>query len=162
MKLKFVKFKFAMKLEFQKLEFFEKIYSEKFWKFFMVLEFHELEYYEKLDFAKLEYSNSGKFLYIFKTVVDCNIVYKKMLFGYFCLKVITNITLSYITNKLPPQKLWNILKFCSSRVIISSYAIDTTFFITIKRVTNFAARYKSLPFTTLSCDVILIPLVYVS
>ena len=45
----------------------------------MVLEFHELEYYEKLDFAKLEYSNSGKFLYIFKTVVDCNIVYKKVL-----------------------------------------------------------------------------------
>ena len=162
MKLKFVKFKFAIKLEFQKLEFFEKIYSENFWKFFMVLEFHELEYYEKLDFAKLEYSNSGKFLYIFKTVVDCNIVYKKVLFGYFRLKVITNITLSYITNKLPPQKLWNILKFCSSRVIISSYAIDTTFFITIKGVINFAARYKSLAFTTLSCDLILIPVLYVS
>ena len=62
-------------------------------------------YHGKLNFAKLEYSNSGKFLYIFKTVVNCNIVYKKVLFGYFRLKVITNITLSYITNKLPPQEL---------------------------------------------------------
>ena len=62
-----------MKLKFQKLEFFEKIYSENFWKFFMVL-----------DFTKLEYPKSGRFLHISETVVDCNIVCKKVLFGYFC------------------------------------------------------------------------------
>ena len=157
MKLEFVKFKFAMKLKF-----LENIYFEKFWNFFMVLEFHELESYGKLDFVKFEYSNSSRFLHIFETIVDCNIVCKNVLFRYFRLKVITNITLSYITNKLPPQKLWNILKFCSSRVIISSYAMDTTFFTTIKLVTSFATRYKSLAYITLSCDLILIPLLYVS
>ena len=62
-------------------------------------------YHGKLNFAKLEYSNSGKFLHIFETVVDCNIICKNVLFGYFHPEVITNITLSYITNKLPPQKL---------------------------------------------------------
>ena len=44
----------------------------------------EFEYHEKLDFAKLEYPKSGKSLYIFEAVVDCNIVCKKMLFDYFC------------------------------------------------------------------------------
>ena len=62
-------------------------------------------YHGKLNFAKLEYSNSGKFLHIFETVVDCNIICKNVLFGYFHPEVITNITLSYITNKLPPQEL---------------------------------------------------------
>ena len=151
-----------MKLEFQKLKFFENIYFENFEIFLWYSSSWELKYYEKLDFSKFEYSNSGRFLHIFETIVDYNIVCKKMLFGYFCPEVITSITLSYITNKLPPPKLWNILKFCSSRVIISSYAIDTTFFITIKRVTIFAARYKSLAFTTSSYDLILIPLLYVS
>ena len=70
----------------------------------MILEFHELESYGKLDFAKFEFSNSSRFLHIFETVVDCNIVCKNVLFRYFRPKVITNITLSYITNKLPPQK----------------------------------------------------------
>ena len=68
-----------------KLEFFEKIYFKfikKFQNFFMVLEYHE-----KLDFAKLEYPKSGRFLHIFKIVVDCNIVCKKVLFGYFCLVI---------------------------------------------------------------------------
>ena len=158
MKLKFVKFKFVMKLEFQKLEFFLKKYTLKNFENF--LWYLSSMYHGKLDFVKLEYSNSGRFLHIFKTVVECNIVCKNVLFGYFGPEVITNITLSYITNKLPPQKLWNILKFCNSRVIISSYAIDTTFFTTIKWLINFGARYKSLAFTTLSCD--LIPLLYVS
>ena len=130
------------------------------WKILKI--FYGTRVHGKLNFAKFEYSNSGRFLHIFETVVNCNIVCKNMLFRYFRPKVITNITLSYITNKLPPQKLWNILKFCSSRVIISSYAIDTTFFTTIKWLINFAARYKSLAFTTLSCDLILIPLLYVS
>ena len=49
----------------------------------MALEFHELEYHGKLDFAKLEYPKSGKSLYIFEIVVDCNIVCKNVLFGYF-------------------------------------------------------------------------------
>jgi len=49
----------------------------------MVFEFHKLEYHEKLDFTKLEYQKSDRFLHISETVVDCNIVCKKMLFGYF-------------------------------------------------------------------------------
>ena len=36
----------------------------------MVLEFHELEYHGKLDFAKLEYLKSDKFLHISETVID--------------------------------------------------------------------------------------------
>ena len=44
----------------------------------------KLEYHEKLNIAKLEYPKSGKSLYIFETVVDCNIVCKKILFDYFC------------------------------------------------------------------------------
>ena len=43
----------------------------------------KLEYHGKLDFAKLKYPKSGRFLYIFETVIDCNIVYKKMLLDYF-------------------------------------------------------------------------------
>ena len=43
-----------------------------------------LEYYGKLDFATPEYSKSGRSLHIFETVVDCNIVCKNVLFGYFC------------------------------------------------------------------------------
>ena len=50
----------------------------------MVLEFHKLEYHGKLDFTTLEYPKSGRSLHIFKTVVDCNIVCKNVLFGYFC------------------------------------------------------------------------------
>ena len=53
----------------------------------MVLEFYELEYHGKLDFAKLEYPKSGSSLHISETVVDCNIVCKKVLFGYFCPKI---------------------------------------------------------------------------
>ena len=49
----------------------------------MVLEFHILEYYEKLDFTKFEYQKSGTSLHIFETVVNYNIVCKKMLLGYF-------------------------------------------------------------------------------
>ena len=55
-----------------------KKYSEKFWKFFMKPEYHEI-----LDFAKLKYPKSGRSLYIFETVVNYNIVCKKMLFDYF-------------------------------------------------------------------------------
>ena len=33
----FLKLEFVMKFEFQKLEFFEKKYSKKFWKFLMVM-----------------------------------------------------------------------------------------------------------------------------
>ena len=61
----------------QKLEFFEIIYSEEFWKFFMVL-----KYYGKLDFANLEYPKSSTSLHISKTVADCNIVCENVLFGY--------------------------------------------------------------------------------
>ena len=72
-----------MKFEFQKLEFFEK-YTLKIFKIFsMVFEFYKLEYYGKLDFTKFEYPKSGRFLYISETVVDCNVVCEKMLFGYF-------------------------------------------------------------------------------
>ena len=72
-----------MKLEFQKIESFEKIYFKFTRKFFMVLKFLELEYSGKLDFAKLEYPKSSKSLYIFGTMVNYNIVCKKGLFGYF-------------------------------------------------------------------------------
>ena len=50
----------------------------------MVLGFHKLEYHEKLDFAKLEYPKIDKFLHIYETVINCNIVRKNVLFGYFC------------------------------------------------------------------------------
>ena len=43
----------------------------------------ELKYHGKLDFAKLEYSKSDRLLHISETVVDCNIVCKNVLFGYF-------------------------------------------------------------------------------
>ena len=72
-----------MKLEFQKIESFEKIYFNFTRKFFIVLKFLELEYSGKLDFAKLEYLKSSKSLYIFGTMVNYNIVCKKGLFGYF-------------------------------------------------------------------------------
>ena len=36
-----------------------------------------LEYHGKLDFAKLEYPKSDRFLHIFETVVDCNIICEK-------------------------------------------------------------------------------------
>ena len=49
----------------------------------MVLKFHKLEYHEKFDFAKLEYPKSNKSLYISKTVIDCNIVYKNVQFDHF-------------------------------------------------------------------------------
>ena len=52
--------------------------KKKFFNFFMVHKYHG-----KLDFTNLEYSKSGKSLYISKTVVDCNIVYENLLFGYF-------------------------------------------------------------------------------
>ena len=77
-----MKLEFVVKLKFQKLEFFEKIYFKFFRNFFM-----ELEYHGKLDFAKLEYPKSDRSLHIFETVVNCNIVFKKMLFGYFCPKI---------------------------------------------------------------------------
>ena len=48
-------------------------------KFFMVLKYHG-----KLNFVKLEYPKSGRSLHISETVVNCNIVCKKMLFGHFC------------------------------------------------------------------------------
>ena len=50
----------------------------------MVLEFYKLEYYGKLNFAKFEYPKSGRFLHMFKTVVNYNIFYENVLFGYFC------------------------------------------------------------------------------
>jgi len=43
-----------------------------------------LEYHGKLDFTKFDYLKSGRSLHFFETVVDCNIVCKKMLFSYFC------------------------------------------------------------------------------
>lgn len=51
---------------------------KKFSKFF-----HELEYNEKLDFTKFEYPKNNRSLYIFETAVDCNIICKKILLGYF-------------------------------------------------------------------------------
>ena len=36
-----------------------------------------LKYHGKLDFAKLEYPKSDRFLHIFETVVDCNIICEK-------------------------------------------------------------------------------------
>ena len=58
LKLKLVKLEFAVKLEFPNLEFFEKIYSENFWKFFIVLEYHG-----KLNFAKFEYPKTGSYIF---------------------------------------------------------------------------------------------------
>ena len=49
----------------------------------MVIKFHKLEYHEKLDFAKLEYPKSGRFLHISEIMVDYNIFCKNVLFGYF-------------------------------------------------------------------------------
>ena len=49
----------------------------------MVLEFMELEYYGKLNFTKFEYPKSGRSLYIFKTLVNYNIVCENVLFDYF-------------------------------------------------------------------------------
>jgi len=49
----------------------------------MVLEFMKHEYHDKLNFAKFEYLKSGTFLYISETVIDCNVVYENVLFGYF-------------------------------------------------------------------------------
>ena len=79
----FLKLEFAVKLKFQKLEFFEKIYFKFAGKFFMLLEFMELEYHGKLNFAKLKDPKSDRFLHISEIMVDCNIVCKKVLFGYF-------------------------------------------------------------------------------
>ena len=59
-----------MILEFHKLEFFEKIVIKFAGKFFMEFEFIKLEYHGKLEFPKLEYPKSGRFLHIFETVVD--------------------------------------------------------------------------------------------
>ena len=53
----------------------------------MILEFHKLEYHGKLDFTKFEYKKSGRFLHIFETVVDCNIFYENVVFGYFRLHI---------------------------------------------------------------------------
>ena len=84
-----MKLEFAVKLEFQKLEFFEKIYFENFlWYSSTVKNFQNfsmvLEYHGKLDFTKFEYLKSGRSLHFSETMVDCNIVCKKMLFSYFC------------------------------------------------------------------------------
>ena len=55
----------------------------------MILEFHKLEYYEKFDFPKLEYSKIDRFLRIFETVINYNIIYENVLFGYFLLELAT-------------------------------------------------------------------------
>ena len=55
----------------------------------MALEFHKLEYYEKFDFPKLEYSKIDRFLRIFETVINYNIIYENMLLDYFCLELVT-------------------------------------------------------------------------
>ena len=69
-----------MKLEIaMKFEFFEKYALKNFENFSMVLEYHE-----KLNFTKLEYQKNSRSLYIFETMVDCNIVCENVLFGYFC------------------------------------------------------------------------------
>ena len=61
----------------------------------MVLKFIELEYHGKLDFAKLEYPKSGKSLHISETVVNYNIVCKKVLFSYFRLLLNNNNNNNY-------------------------------------------------------------------
>jgi len=58
--LEFGEFEFSIVLEFHK-----KFYS-KFEGYF----FKELEYHRKLEFPKLEYSKSSRFLHFFKIVVD--------------------------------------------------------------------------------------------
>ena len=45
----------------------------------------ELEYHGKLDFTKFENPKSGTSLHISETMIDYNIICKKMLFGYFLL-----------------------------------------------------------------------------
>ena len=52
------------------LEFFEKTVFKVAEIFLIELKFIELEYHGKLEFPKLEYPKSGRFLHIFKTVVD--------------------------------------------------------------------------------------------
>ena len=60
LKLEYVKLKFAMKLKFQKLEIFKKMYFKFSRKFFMVLKFHKLKYHGKLNFTKLEYPKNDR------------------------------------------------------------------------------------------------------
>ena len=79
-----------MKFKFQKLKFLEEMYFKFVGEIFMVLKFIELEYHGKLDFAKLEYPKSGKSLHISETVVNYNIVCKKVLFSYFRLLLNNN------------------------------------------------------------------------
>ena len=68
--LEFGELKFSMVLEFYELEFHKK-FSGKFDNyFFKEFEFMELEYYGKFEFLKLKYPKSGRFLHIFKTVVN--------------------------------------------------------------------------------------------
>ena len=50
-------------------------------KFFKIFSWY---YHGKLNFATLKYLKSGRSLYIFETMVDCNIICKNVLFGYFC------------------------------------------------------------------------------
>ena len=76
-----------MKHEFQKLKFFEKYTLKDFENFSIVLEFKELEYHGKLDFTKLEYLKNVRSLYIYETMVDCDIICKNLLFGYFHLVI---------------------------------------------------------------------------
>ena len=75
-------FTFFLKLEFQKLEFFQK-YTSNFHNFSMVLEFFELKYHGKLNFAKFENPKISKSLHISEIIVDCNIVCRNMLFDSF-------------------------------------------------------------------------------
>ena len=69
-----------MKLEFQKLKFFEKIYFKFLGKFLWYSSYHE-----QLDFIKIEDLKGNRSLYISKTIVDCNIICKNVIFGYFFL-----------------------------------------------------------------------------
>ena len=61
-----------------KMQQTKRYYKKKFQKISM-----ELEYHGKLDFTKFENLKSGTSLHISETMIDYNIICKKMLFGYF-------------------------------------------------------------------------------
>lgn len=67
----------------------------------MVLEFYELECEGKLDLVKLEYTKSDISLHIFETVINCNIVYKNVLFDNFRIRCPHSIFGNYAQNSFP-------------------------------------------------------------
>ena len=94
----------------------------------MELEFLELEYHEKLEFPKLEFPTSCRSLHISKTVVDCKIFSKTVVFGHFSPPYRLRTTSSTTPN---PQVWWE-----------SILCYDNTIFFQ-NTVTKFSHSYNS-------------------